>query len=111
MYGKSLRGIASDEMWVDTVGNALLFRESKTGGVNTVGVIPARINRLHTDIVEGKVSVEDLEKVLRTIARNAEDSVGSIINFIVFDLERIASQTDSLTLSKYAASVKDRYMQ
>ena len=98
-------------MLVDTVGSALLFRESKTGGVSTVDVIPARIQRLHTDIVDGKVSVEDLEEVFRTISRNAENRVESIIDFIVFDLKRIVSQTDSLTLSKYAASIKDRYMQ
>ena len=98
-------------MLVDTVGSALLFRESKTGGVNTVDVIPARIQRLRTDIVDGRVSVAGLEEVFRTISRNAEDRVESIIDCIVFDLKRIVSQTDSLTLSKYAASVKDRYMQ
>ena len=106
MYGN-----ASDKMLVGTVGNALLFRESKTGGVNSVDVIPARIQRLRTDIVDGKVSVADLEEVFRTVSRNAENRVDSIIDFIVFDLKRIASQTDSLTLSKYAASIKDRYMQ
>ena len=106
MYGN-----ASDEMLVGTVGSALLFRESKTGGVNSVDVIPARIQRLRTDIVDGKVSVADLEEVFRTVSRNAENRVESIIDFIVFDLKRIASQTDSLTLSKYAASIKDRYMQ
>ena len=111
MSDKSLRGNASDKMLVDTVGNALLFRESKTGGVNTVDVIPARIQRLRTDIVDGKVSVAGLEEVFRTISRNAENRVEIIIDFIVFDLKRIASQTDSLTLSKYAASVKDRYTQ
>ena len=56
MYGN-----ASDKMLVNTVGSALLFRESKTGGVNTVDVIPARIQRLHAGIADGKVSVEDLE--------------------------------------------------
>ena len=96
---------------MNTVGSALLFRESKTGGVNTVDVIPARIQRLHAGIAGGKVSVADLEEVFRTISRNAENSVESIIDFIVFDLKRIVSQTDSLTLSKYAASIKDRYMQ
>ncbi len=108
MYG---RRSASEQMWVNTVGSALLFRESKTGGVNTVDVIPARIQRLHADIVDGKVSVAGLEEVFRTISRNAENRVESIIDFIVFDLKRIVGQTDSLTLSKYAASVKDRYTQ